>query len=225
MVQIIFLAGHSEKHILGENATTTTTMETTVNSSSEEKGNQSIEVIGNATTTMKTTEAVQGSTGENDKIGNATTPTATTTITTTAPPHHQFDQQKHKHTKTTTADDSTLESENDNYKSNACRSKTIKEEIKHKRSNKTYTVWWCKKANGKKRLVKLQDGGKDVPLSQAAKLAVWAASFTVLHDFTLFVIDKHQIMLISLFPTPFDHFHPLLELKSRVILKSCLVTH
>ena len=163
MVQIIFLAGHSEKHILGENATTTTTMATTVDSSSEEKGNQSIEVIGNATTTMKTTEAVQG---ENDKIGNATT----------APPHHhthhQFDQQKHKHTKTTTADDSTLESENDNYQSNACKSKTIKEEIKHKRSNKTYTVWWCKKANGKKRLVKLQDGGKDVPLSQAAKLAV-----------------------------------------------------
>ena len=159
MVQIIFLAGHSEKHILGENATTTTTMEATVDSRSEDKGNQSIEVIGNATTTMKTTEAVQG---ENEKIGNATA----------APPHHQFDQQKHKHTKTTTADDSTLESENDNYQSNACKSETIKEEIKHKRSNKTYTVWWCKKANGKKRLVKLQDGGKDVPLSQAAKLAV-----------------------------------------------------
>ena len=33
----------------------------------------------------------------------------------------------------------------------------------------------------------------------------------------------HQIMLISLFPTPFDHFHfhPTLELKSRVILRSC----
>ena len=28
-----------------------------------------------------------------------------------------------------------------------------------------------------------------------------------LFDFTLFVIDGHQIMLISLFPTPFDHFH------------------
>ena len=26
-------------------------------------------------------------------------------------------------------------------------------------------------------------------------------------DFTLFVIDIHQILLISLFPTPFDHFH------------------
>ena len=186
MVQIIFLAGRSEKHILGENATTTTTTETTVDSSSEDKGNQSTEAIGNATTTMKTTGAVQGSTGENDKIGNATTTMKTTEAVqgendkignaTTAPPHHhthhQFDQQKHKHTKTTTADDSTLESENDNYQSNACKSKTIKEEIKHKRSNKTYTVWWCKKANGKKRLVKLQDGGKDVPLSQAAKLAV-----------------------------------------------------
>ena len=28
-----------------------------------------------------------------------------------------------------------------------------------------------------------------------------------LFDFTLFVIDIHHIMLISLFPTPFDHFH------------------
>ena len=33
--------------------------------------------------------------------------------------------------------------------------------------------------------------------------------------FTLFVIDIHQIMLISLFPTPFDHFYlnPTLGLK------------
>ena len=28
-----------------------------------------------------------------------------------------------------------------------------------------------------------------------------------LFDFTLFVIDIHQIMLKSLLPTPFDHFH------------------
>ena len=28
-----------------------------------------------------------------------------------------------------------------------------------------------------------------------------------LHEFTLFVVDIHQIRLISLFPTPFDHFH------------------
>ena len=27
-----------------------------------------------------------------------------------------------------------------------------------------------------------------------------------LHDFTLFVIDIHQIMLVSLFPTLFGHF-------------------
>ena len=29
---------------------------------------------------------------------------------------------------------------------------------------------------------------------------------TLLHDFTLFVIDLHQKRSISLFPTPFDHF-------------------
>ena len=29
----------------------------------------------------------------------------------------------------------------------------------------------------------------------------------IVHDFTLFVVDIHQIRLISLFPTPFDHFH------------------
>ena len=41
-----------------------------------------------------------------------------------------------------------------------------------------------------------------------------------LHDFTLFVIDIHQIMLISLFPTPFDHFdfHPTLGLDHALIL-------
>ena len=34
-----------------------------------------------------------------------------------------------------------------------------------------------------------------------------AVSLNFLHDFTLFVVDIHQIRLISLFPTPFDHFH------------------
>ena len=29
----------------------------------------------------------------------------------------------------------------------------------------------------------------------------------IVHDFTLFVADIHEIMLISLFPTPFYHFH------------------
>ena len=40
------------------------------------------------------------------------------------------------------------------------------------------------------------------------KLAVSAVSLNFVHDFTLCVPDIHQIMLISLFPTPFDHFHP-----------------
>ena len=41
-----------------------------------------------------------------------------------------------------------------------------------------------------------------------------------LFDFTLFVIDIHHIVLISLFPTPFDHFHfhPTLGLDPALIL-------
>ena len=42
---------------------------------------------------------------------------------------------------------------------------------------------------------------------KSVKLAVSAVSLNFLFDFILFVIDIHQIMLISLFPTPFDHFH------------------
>ena len=42
---------------------------------------------------------------------------------------------------------------------------------------------------------------------KTVKLAVWTDSLNFLHDFTLFVADIHQIMLISLFLTPFDHFH------------------
>ena len=44
-----------------------------------------------------------------------------------------------------------------------------------------------------------------------------------LYDFTLFVIDMHPIMLISLFSTSFDHFHfhGFLKSKRMVILKSC----
>ena len=49
-----------------------------------------------------------------------------------------------------------------------------------------------------------------------------------LFDFTLFVIDIHHIMLISLFPTPFDHFHfhPTLGLDPALILtlrRRCLL--
>ena len=42
----------------------------------------------------------------------------------------------------------------------------------------------------------------------------------ILFDFTLFVIDIHQIMLISLFPTPSDHFpsHPTLGPDPALIL-------
>ena len=52
-----------------------------------------------------------------------------------------------------------------------------------------------------------------------------AVSFNFLYDFTLFVTDMHQIMLISLFSTSFDHFHFHGFLKSdrMVILKSCLI--
>ena len=40
------------------------------------------------------------------------------------------------------------------------------------------------------------------------------------YDIILFVIDIHHIMLISLFPTPFDHFHfhPTLGLDPALIL-------
>ena len=44
-----------------------------------------------------------------------------------------------------------------------------------------------------------------------------------LHVFTLFVIDIHQIMLISLFPTPFGHFQFLGSAgqNPKLILKLC----
>ena len=52
---------------------------------------------------------------------------------------------------------------------------------------------------------------------KSVKLAVPAILLNLVHVSTLFfVIDIHQIyMLISLFPTPFDHFyfHTALELK------------
>ena len=58
---------------------------------------------------------------------------------------------------------------------------------------------------------------------KTVNLAVWAISLIFLYDFTLFVIDMHQIMLISLFSTSFDHFHyhGFLKSKRMVILKSC----
>ena len=58
---------------------------------------------------------------------------------------------------------------------------------------------------------------------KTVNLAVWAISFNFLYDFTLFVIDMHQIMLISLFSTSFDHFHfhGFLKSKRMGLLKSC----
>ena len=42
---------------------------------------------------------------------------------------------------------------------------------------------------------------------KSVKLAVWAVSLNFLHDFTLFVVDIHQIRLISLFRHFSDHIH------------------
>ena len=43
--------------------------------------------------------------------------------------------------------------------------------------------------------------------SMSNQLAVWAVSLNFLHDFTLFVVDIHQIRLILLFRHFPDHFH------------------
>ena len=58
---------------------------------------------------------------------------------------------------------------------------------------------------------------------KSVNLAVWAVPLNFLHDFTLFVVDIHQIRLISLFrhfPDHF-HFHPILEQKCVIDLISC----
>ena len=54
-------------------------------------------------------------------------------------------------------------------------------------------------------------------------LNVWTLLLIFLHDFTLFVIDMHQNRSVSLFSTPFDHFHfhALPALKWWVQLRSC----
>ena len=60
---------------------------------------------------------------------------------------------------------------------------------------------------------------------KSVKLAVWAVSLNFLHDFTLFVVDIHQIRLISLFRHFSDHFHfhPILEQKRVIDLIPCLL--
>jgi len=60
---------------------------------------------------------------------------------------------------------------------------------------------------------------------KSVKLAVWAVSLNFLHDFTLFVVDIHQIRLISLFRHISDHFHfhPILEQKRVIDLIPCRI--
>ena len=66
-------------------------------------------------------------------------------------------------------------------------------------------------------------GAELISLAKTVKLAVWAFSSNFLYDFTLFVIDMHQNMPISLFKTLFDHFHfvPPTGIIWRVLLKLC----
>ena len=61
------------------------------------------------------------------------------------------------------------------------------------------------------------------PIVKTLNLKVWTLPLIFLHDFTLFVIDMHQNRYISLFSTPFDHFHfyPLAGLIWWVPLRSC----
>ena len=58
---------------------------------------------------------------------------------------------------------------------------------------------------------------------KSVNLAVWAVPLNFLHDFTLFVVDIHQIRLISFFRHFSDHFHfhPILEQKRVIDLIPC----
>ena len=61
------------------------------------------------------------------------------------------------------------------------------------------------------------------PLAKTLKLSVWAFSLNFLHDSTLFVIDIHQNMPISLISTPFARFQIRLTLAvhPNLILEPC----
>ena len=61
------------------------------------------------------------------------------------------------------------------------------------------------------------------PDAKTLKLAVWAFSLNFLHDSTLFVIDIHQNMPISLISTPFARFQIRLTLAvhPNLILEPC----
>ena len=61
------------------------------------------------------------------------------------------------------------------------------------------------------------------PFAKTLKLVVWAFSLNFLHDSTLFVIDIHQNVPISLILTPFDHFQIRLTfaVTPNLILEPC----
>jgi len=63
------------------------------------------------------------------------------------------------------------------------------------------------------------------PFAKTLKLVVWAFSLNFLHDSTLFVIDIHQNMPISLISTPFDSFQvrPTFAVTPNLILEPCLI--
>ena len=63
------------------------------------------------------------------------------------------------------------------------------------------------------------------PFAKTLKLVVWAFSLNFLHDSTLFVIDIHQNVPISLILTPFDHFQIRLTfaVTPNLILEPCLI--
>ena len=64
------------------------------------------------------------------------------------------------------------------------------------------------------------------PIVKTLNLNVWTLPLIFLRNFTLFVIDMHQNRPVSLFSTPFDHFHfhTLAELIWWVQLRSCHIS-
>ena len=63
------------------------------------------------------------------------------------------------------------------------------------------------------------------PFAKTLKLVVWAFSLNFLHDSTLFVIDIHRNMPISLSLTPFDYFQirPTFAVTPNLILEPCRI--
>ena len=53
---------------------------------------------------------------------------------------------------TTTSKPTKIKNENENEK--VCKTKIRTKLVEHKKSNSTYKVWWCRKANKKMKIVK-----------------------------------------------------------------------